>query len=149
MYTISRITTLCSILDPTIVANYTCKSKNVNRTTNIGSREIIFQPGVILTNYHVTSFSNNCDKNEIQNWTKFLGKFTTFSKIWHRLSTVYGESWSRYMWVIQGRQFARCKSTKHQGTSKIWKFLRSLSNIGMKRCHINVQMIFHGLDHRI
>ncbi|XP_037051864.1 uncharacterized protein LOC119085550 [Bradysia coprophila] len=45
-------TEICKVLDHTFVQSYTCRSKNVNRTLNLSSKEIIFKPGVTLTNYH-------------------------------------------------------------------------------------------------
>lgn len=53
------MTQKCTILDHTIVHNITCKSKNINRTLNLGSREIFFQPGVTLTNLHVRTYCAN------------------------------------------------------------------------------------------
>lgn len=131
MYEISAIGGRCSILDPTIVAKFICKSKNVNRTMNIGSRVTIFQPGVILTNCYVSENLPlpKCDKNKRDSW--FSGNSATFKKICHHLSTIYGEAGSRLMYASQGPEFTYRKSAKHQETSKRWKCVRSMSNIGI------------------
>lgn len=47
-------TQICKILDPTIIHNVTCKSKNLNLTYNLGSRDIYYQPGVSLTSLFVS-----------------------------------------------------------------------------------------------
>ncbi|KAJ6644171.1 hypothetical protein Bhyg_09137, partial [Pseudolycoriella hygida] len=44
---------VCKVLDSKIVFNYTCITKEVNRTYHQNSREIIFNPGVKLTNYYI------------------------------------------------------------------------------------------------
>ncbi len=63
------------------------------------------------------------------------GQCTIFSKICHHIPTVYGKFWSRFMCSIQWQQLTYSKIAKHQRTSKIWKFLRSLSNIGIALSH--------------
>ncbi|KAJ6639750.1 hypothetical protein Bhyg_12497, partial [Pseudolycoriella hygida] len=50
LYDIHPKTMICKILDKQLVAKFTCKSKNLNSTANIGSKELIFQPGVVITN---------------------------------------------------------------------------------------------------
>ncbi|KAG4067903.1 hypothetical protein HA402_010589 [Bradysia odoriphaga] len=53
LYVIVPIGQLCKILDPEIIYNVTCKSKNLNRTMNLGSRIINYRPGISITNLHV------------------------------------------------------------------------------------------------
>ncbi|XP_037040887.1 uncharacterized protein LOC119077713 [Bradysia coprophila] len=68
LYSISPIGIICEVLDPKIVAKYTCRSKNVNRTTNIGFKEVIYQPGVVLTNVHI----------KVQMYKKFATTYRPF-----------------------------------------------------------------------
>lgn len=53
LYEITPIGIICTVLEPKIVAKFTCKSKSLNRTAHIGYKEAIFRPGIELTSYHV------------------------------------------------------------------------------------------------
>lgn len=43
----------CKVLDTDIVYNFTCITKPINRTSVMRTRDVHFQPGVEITNYHV------------------------------------------------------------------------------------------------
>ncbi|KAJ6643183.1 hypothetical protein Bhyg_08139, partial [Pseudolycoriella hygida] len=51
-YEIVPTNSVCKILSPQIVYNYTCVLRQLNRTMSVFSQDITFQPGVSLDNYH-------------------------------------------------------------------------------------------------